>query len=132
MLNRKSGYFNIDIIQILIIFIIVYIATILLFRYLVKSNKIKVSKISRIFYADDEKFIKDWEKSRKKHKLKYVLYNFIINSIVTLITLIMCSIFVGGDLNLGLLCGLLIGDIIVLPYKWNGNEERYYKLLNNK
>lgn len=132
MLNEKSGYINIDIIQILVIFIIVYFATILLFRYLVKSNKIKPSKVSRIFYADDEKFIKDWKKSRKKHKLKYVLYNFIINSIVILITFIMCSVFVGGDLNLGILCGLLIGDIFVLPYKWNVNEEKYYKLLNNK
>lgn len=132
MLNEKSGYFNIDIIQILVIFIIVYLAIFLLFMYLITSNKIKPSKVSRIFYADDEKFIKYWEKSRKKHKLNYVLYNFKINSMVILITLIMYSVFVGGDLNLGILCGLLIGNIIILPYKWKINEEKYYKLLNNK
>lgn len=132
MFNGKSGYFNIDIIKILAIFIILYLTTIILFRYLIKSNKIKPSKVSRIFYADDEKFIKYWKKNRKKHKLKYVLYNFIINSIVILITFIMCSVFVGRDLNLGMLCGLLIGNIFVLPYKWNVNEEKYYKLLNNE
>lgn len=50
-------------IKILVILLIIYICTGLLFKYLIKSNKIKSSKVSRIFYTDDEKFIKYWEKN---------------------------------------------------------------------
>ena len=124
--------FDIFIIQVLVIFIVLFFDLILLFRYLVKSNKIKPSKVSRVFYTDDEKFIKDWEKNRKKHKLKYVLYYFIINSIVILVTSIIYSLLAGNDFNLGVFCGLLIGNMIGLPFRWNINEERYYNLLNNK
>lgn len=130
MINGKSGYFNIDIIQILVIFIIVYFATILLFMYLIKANKIEVSKVSRIFYTDDEKFIKDWEKNRKKHKLKYVLYNFIINSIVIFIIFKIYSMLIGNEFKSGIFWGLLIGNLIGLSFRWNINEEKYYKLLN--
>ena len=124
--------FDLLILQILIYFFVVYFAMFFLFMYLIKSNKIKPSKVSRIFYEDDEKFIKDWEKSRKKHKLKYVLYYFIINSIVILVTSIIYSVLAGSDFNLGAFFGVLIGNTIVLPFRWNRNEEKYYKLLNNK
>ena len=119
-------------IKILGIFIILYIATSLLFKYLINSNKIKSSKVSRIFYTDDETFIKNWEKNRKKHKLMYILYNFIISSIVILVFFIIYSVFTGSDFNLPVFCGLLTGDIIGLPFRWNINEEKYYKLLDNK
>lgn len=124
--------FDLLILQILIYFFVVYFAMFFLFMYLIKSNKIKPSKVSRIFYSDDEKFIKDWEKSRKKHKLKYILYNFIINSVLILITSIIYLVITGRNFNSGVFCGLLIGNTIGLPFRWNINEERYYKLLNNK
>ena len=132
MINEKMIDFDIFIIQILVIFIVVYFAVILLFRYLVKSNKIKPSKVSRVFYTDDEKFIKDWDKNRKKHKLKYVLYNFTINSALILITSVIYLVITGRNFNLGVFCGLLIGNTIGLPFRWNINEERYYNLLNSK
>lgn len=124
--------FNMGILKLLVIFSIIYLVTSLLFMYLIKSNKIKSSKVSRIFYIDDEKFIKYWEKNRKKCKFMYVLYNFIINSIVILATTIIYLVVTGSDFNLPVFCGLLSGNIIGLPFKWNMNEEKYYKLLNNK
>ena len=60
--------FNMVIIQILVIFIIIYLATSLLFRYLIKSNKIKPSKVSRIFYIDDERKIS----GRRGFKIKAI------------------------------------------------------------
>ena len=119
MINGKIIDFDIFIIQMLAIFIIVYFALILLFRYLVKSNKIKPSKVSRVFYTDDEKFIKDWDKNRKKHKLKYVLYNFTINSALILITSVIYLVITGRNFNLGVFCGLLIGNTIGLPFRWS-------------
>jgi Na+/glutamate symporter len=132
MSNGERLNFNMGTIKLLVIFIIIYLATGLLFKYLIKDNKIKSSKITRIFYTDDEKFIKNWEKSRKKHKFMYILYNFIINSIVILVTYIICLVLIGNKFNLPLFCGLLIGNIIVLPFIWTVNEEKYYNLLNNK
>ena len=62
----------------------------------------------------------------------YILYNFIISSIVILVSFIIYSVFTGSDFNLPVFCGLLTGNIIGLPFRWNINEEKYYKLLDTK
>lgn len=82
MSNGKRLGFNMEMLKILALFLIIYLVTSLLFKNLIKSNKIKSSKVSRIFYIDDEKFIENWKKNRKKGKFMYVLYNLIINSII--------------------------------------------------
>jgi hypothetical protein len=132
MSNGKRLGFNMGILKILVVFSIIYLVTSLLFKYLIKSNKIKSSKVSRIFYTDDEKFNKNWAKYRRKGKWMYILYNFIINSTVILATSIIYLMVAGSDFNLPVICGLLTGNIIGLPFRWNMNEEKYYKLLNNK
>lgn len=35
------------------------------FEFLIKRNKIKPNKVSRIFYEDDESFIKSWKKIKE-------------------------------------------------------------------
>lgn len=50
----------------------------LTFLYLIKGNKIKPSKVSRIFYYDDESFIKSWEKTKEKGILMYNIKNVIM------------------------------------------------------
>jgi hypothetical protein len=137
MSNWERLDFNMWILKILVIFLIIYLVTSLIFKYLIKSNKIKLSKVSRIFYIDDEKFIKSWEKDRKKGKFKYVLYNIIIVSIVIFATSIIYTVVTGSDfyklmISSPILFGPLMGTIIGLPFRWNRNEERYYNLLNNK
>lgn len=129
MSNGKRLSLNIGILNILVIFIFIYLVTSLLFKYLIKSNKIKSSKLSRLFYTDDETFIKKWEKNRKKGKFMYTLYYIIINSIVILATSILYSVVADRDFNLTLFCGLLTGNIIGLLFKWNMNEEKYYKFI---
>lgn len=130
--NGKRLDINVGLLIILVIFLFIYIVTSLLFKYLIKSNKIKASKVSRIFYTDDEKFIIKWKKSRKKGKFLYLLYSFITNSLVFLVTYLFCFVVIGSDLNLSVIVGFLIGNLIGLPIRWNMNEERYYMLLNNK
>ncbi|SHL95952.1 hypothetical protein SAMN02746066_00234 [Anaerosporobacter mobilis DSM 15930] len=132
MINGKRLDINVGVLKILVIVLIIYIAINLLFKYLIKSNKIKASKVSRIFYTDDEKFIINWEKNRKKGKLLYLLYSFMTNSLVFLVTYLFCFVVLGSDFNLSVLSGYLIGNLIGLPISWNRNEERYYMLLNNK
>lgn len=132
MINGKRLDINVGVLKILVIVLIIYIAINLLFKYLIKSNKIKASKVSRIFYTDDEKFIINWEKNRKKGKLLYLLYSFMTNSLVFLVTYLFCFVVLGSDFNLSVLSGFLIGNLIGLPISWNRNEERYYMLLNNK
>lgn len=130
--NGKRLDINVGLLIILVIFLFIYIVTSLLFKYLIKSNKIKASKVSRIFYTDDEKFIIKWKKSRKNGKFLYLLYSFITNSLVFLVTYLFCFVVIGSDLNMSVIVGFLIGNLIGLPNRWNMNEERYYMLLNNK
>lgn len=124
---ERSGI-NVDMLNILVIIIIIYLVTCYIFMYLIKSNKTKPSKVSRMFYTDEEEFMKIWEKNTRKGKLRYVLYRFTINSIVILVNLVV----VGRGLNLPIFCGLLTGNIIGLYFVWNMNQEKYYKLLNEE
>ncbi|MCJ7688557.1 MAG: hypothetical protein MUO60_04465 [Clostridiaceae bacterium] len=63
------------------IWIILGIAIIVIsltFGFLIKANKIKPSKVSRIFYYDDESFIKSWKKTKEKGALMYNIKNVIM------------------------------------------------------
>lgn len=53
----------------------------LTFRGLIKKNLIKPSKISRIFYQDDESFINYWEKAQEKGILNYIIKKIIYMTI---------------------------------------------------
>lgn len=48
-----------------VVFFALIFAT-LIFEYLIRENIVKPSKISRIFYQDDEKFVNYWKKHKKK------------------------------------------------------------------
>lgn len=54
---------------------IVYIVISLTFKSLIEANKINPSKVSRIFYSDDESFIKSWKKTKEKGILMYTIKN---------------------------------------------------------
>ena len=65
-----GGGNDVGIDKIVVIAIVAFVVTSLIFRYLVTANKIKISKISKIFYEDDESFIESWGKTREKGMLK--------------------------------------------------------------
>lgn len=82
----------------------------------------------------DEKFIKMWEKQRKKGKRKYILNNTIASIIGTGLTLIVVTMVRWNDIYkvtryVPLFLGLVTGNIIMLPINWDRNEKKYYKLL---
>ncbi|WP_315122458.1 hypothetical protein [uncultured Clostridium sp.] len=85
----------------------------------------------------DEKFIKMWERYRKKGKSRYILTNIIACVIGTGLTLIVFTMLRWNDIYkvtryFPLFLGLITGNIIMSPINWDRNEKRYNKLLENK
>lgn len=122
--------------KLIILFIIAVFIISRVFRYLIKSNKIQPSKISRIFYMDDEGFVKYWDKKRSKGKLKSILYDDIIISIVIWVTSLSVIVLTDGNLNklentLPVFWGYLIGTTIGSHLRWNKNEKKYNELTKN-
>ena len=129
--EQRLGFFT-GVLIVLVIFLVINLILSFIFKYSIKSNRIQPGKITRMFYMDDEKFIRQWEKKRKKGKLKNFLCNFIIYGMVILATSVVYLVVTGSDFNLPLFCGLLIGNIIGLPVNWNRNEDKYNKLVRNR
>ncbi|MFT5875257.1 MAG: hypothetical protein ACI8WT_004239 [Clostridium sp.] len=65
----------------------------LILQFLIKKYNIKPNKVSRIFYEDDESFIKSWEKIREKGMLRYTIKTTTI-IMVTLAILVVFPILV--------------------------------------
>jgi len=124
------------ILKIMMVFVITFFIISLIFRFQIKSNKIKPGKISRLFYLDDEKFIKFWEKKRNKGKLKFVLYDDVIISIAIWFTSLIVIVVTDCDFSklknaLPVFFGFLIGSTIGYPLRWNKNEKKYNELTKN-
>lgn len=68
---------NMGIVKIGVSVFVAIAVTSLTFQYLVTTKKIKISKISKIFYDDDESFIKSWKKTQEKGMLKYIIKTII-------------------------------------------------------
>jgi hypothetical protein len=130
------GFSSASIQKVLIVLVIAFIILCFIFRYLVKSNKIKPGKVSGIFYMNDEQYVKYWEKERSKGKIKFVLYMDVIMSITIWSTSILVIAATDGDFSrlentLPLFYGLLIGNTIGNLLNWNKNEEKYNELTKN-
>lgn len=98
----------------------------LIFQYLIKKNIVKPSKISRIFYRDDESFINYWRKTQQEGILKYTVKNVIINTIA--IGLLGAVIVLYNPQRGSLLWYTVTGAIAGLlqtPMLWSDNKNRY-------
>lgn len=86
-----------------------------------------------------EKFIKKWEKYKRKGKKKFVIYQSIImgtgmftGSIIGWLLLgDLFDVFKQFDSSLALMIGGIIGGAIGGILQWDSNEEKYNQLINN-
>lgn len=130
------GFSKATVNKVLIVLVIAFITMSFIFRYLIKSNKIKPSKISGIFYQDDEQYVKSWNKERNKGKTKSIFYTDVILSITIWSTSIAVILVMDGNFSrlkntLPVFYGLLIGNTIGNLLSWNKNEEKYKQLTKN-
>ena len=117
-----------------LVFIFAIWGVCLIFQYLVTSNTIKVGKISRIFYEDDEMFIKSWGKVQEKGLLRYIIKSIISMTAIMGIggfLIILYKRSVGGyDQSQTLLDYLSTGVVfgIIESFFWERNQNRYIRL----
>lgn len=115
--------------------LMIYIVINLIFQYLIKIRKIKPTKLSRIFYTDDESFIIYWEPIKEKGMFRYFVKTIIMHTTVmgiigVALTLNQISIL-RYDQKQTILTALLIGiilGIINALIDWCFNNDRYFKL----
>ncbi|MFT5874038.1 MAG: hypothetical protein ACI8WT_002998 [Clostridium sp.] len=134
LLTFKGGI----VLNIWIILGITYIVISLTFMSLVEANKIKPSKVSRIFYSDDESFIKSWKKTKEKGILIYTIKN---GAMYTAVYGIIEFIITPKDDNsimywrehwrediLLLVVTVVFCSLIISLVRWGVEQHRYSKL----
>nr|WP_312576987.1 hypothetical protein [Sedimentibacter sp.] len=106
-----------------------------IYKYLVKNDKIKPSKISILFYYDDESIIDSWEKIKEKGMLKYIIrfsiYPTIYMGIAGVVFKLNNRAMFGFEQNQAIVIALIIGFIIGIIcglMRWNELNKRYIKL----
>jgi len=121
--------------KIAFIVLAIYIAISLTFQYLVTKNKLKTSKLSNLFYNDDESFIRSWEKIKEKGMLRYTIKNVIF---ITVMIGIIGMFFLFNKLSMygyeqnktlfvALTQGLILGLIFTL-IEWIAGKDRHKQL----
>ena len=100
----------------------------LIFRCIIRKNVIKPSKISRIFYQDDESFINFWRKTQEKGILKYIIKNIIFKTVMTSILGIVSILYKpqGMTMFFYLSMGIVLGLLSFIS--WSDNQNKYNQL----
>jgi len=125
--------------NIMISVVVAIIVTSLTFRYLVTTKKIKISKISKIFYEDDKSFIGSWKKIQEKGKLKFIIkiiiFTTVGSGIVGIIFILNKRRMYGYVQSQTLFSPLIMGAIIGLInslLRWGKNQDRYSRLTEKR
>lgn len=102
----------------------------LILRCLIRENVIKPSKISRMFYQDDESFINYWRKTQEKGKLKYIIKNIIYMTITFGIVDSISIFYKRQGQILPLFEYLLVCAIsgLIWNISWGDNQNKYNQL----
>ncbi|MBZ9626110.1 hypothetical protein G9F71_025220 [Clostridium sp. FP2] len=125
--------------KILIVFLVAIPVLSLIIQYLIKTNRIKPSKVSRLFHDDDETFIKSWKKVKEKGILRYTIkiiicYTIMMGIIGIVFILNKLSMY-GYEQSQTVFVALIMGAIFGLINSligWVINSDRYSKLKNFK
>lgn len=83
-------------------------------------------------HMKDEKFLKNWKKARRDGKTVYMIKFSLATLIGILIGDLFLFVFYGLNKN-NLMFSFVLFASMSIPnyYKWDKNEERYKKLVNN-
>lgn len=113
------------------IVILIGLGTSLTLRCLIKKNIIKPSKISRIFYQDDESFINSWEKTQEKGLLKYIIKNIIFATVMTGIMGIVSILYKPQGMTMFFYLSMGVIGGLVFSISWDDNKNKYNRLKEN-
>ena len=127
--------FNMGLLKILIIFLVAIPVLSLILQYLIKTNRIKPSRLSRLFHDDDESFIISWKKIKEKGMLRFTIkiiisYTIAVGIIGIIFILNNLSMF-GYEQSQTMFVALIVGAIAGLLSSligWGINSDRYSKL----
>jgi uncharacterized ion transporter superfamily protein YfcC len=127
-----------NIFKILLLFLIVYVVIALIFRYYITKKKLEPNKLSKVFYEDDERFIKSWKKTKEDGMLKHVLKTTIITtfmmSIIGIVFILNKRSMYGYDQNQTLAVSLSVGvmlGVLNSLMQWVIGNDRYNRLKEN-
>jgi hypothetical protein len=121
-------------VKIAVIFLIAIGVMSIIFWFLVTENKIKPNKLTKLFYYDDESFIKSWaitkEKGMLMHNIKNVIWFTATNGVIvsTIILKDNNSRMYGREHILLLVITTIITGLITSLIKWGIEHDRYSKL----
>ena len=121
--------------KILIVFLVAIPVLSLILQYLIKTNRIKPSRLSRLFHDDDESFIISWKKIKEKGMLRFTIkiiisYTIAVGIIGIIFILNNLSMF-GYEQSQTMFVALIVGAIAGLLSSligWGINSDRYSKL----
>lgn len=119
-----------NILKIIVDLFFVYVVITMIFQFSIITKKLKPSKLTRLFYNDDELFSKAWKRTKEKGMLKYVLKNTIIMtvmmSILGIFSLLTKQSMYGEaqsqTLSNALLMGVILGILFSLMLWYFGND----------
>jgi len=127
--------FNMELLKILIIFLVAIPVLSLVLQYLIKTNRIKPNRVSRLFHDDDESFIKSWKKIKEKGMSTYIIKNIIsyaiMMGIISIIFILNKLSMFGYEQSQTMFVALIFGAIMGLLSSligWGINSDRYNKL----
>lgn len=122
--------------KVVVLFFLIFIAMSFVMQYLIKTNKIKPGKLSRVFYDDDESFLKSWESIKMKGFTRYIIKEIItyvvgmeiIGFIINLKNLNMHGFEQNQTIFISLLSGSVLGAVNGL-IGWGVYNDRYRKII---
>jgi len=119
-----------DIFKIGVIVIFAYVGISLILEHLITTNKIKANKLSKIFYEDNEGFIKSWEKTIEKGMLIFVVKGVVISTIIVGIIFLLSHGYDSDETFSDFLLLIFNFELIFSVLQWFVRKSRYKRLKN--
>ncbi|MGH4139142.1 hypothetical protein [Clostridium sp.] len=125
--------------RMLVILVLIISTTIIIimsatFRILITEYEMKPNKLTKLFYSDDNNFIKAWKRTKKKGILTYIIKTGAIYtagygmSILVILSKDNNSIMYGCEHILLLVIVIIIFSLLSALIGWSIRKDRYSKL----